>query len=126
MMAKILIADDNPRDVAVLKDQLKKLGHVVTYCEYSQDAQVKIRRGTMDYAIFDGCLPRYSDQKWPSSEWGGVFLAREARRFWPNLPCVVYTNNLEQDYLDQLEEMGVPVFLKGIHNANDIITKLGL
>ena len=72
-MAKVLIADDTDRDVSHLTSLLKQKGHEVVRVLCSIDAQREIVEGCVDCAVYDGSLPRYSDMRDISSEWGAGF-----------------------------------------------------
>lgn len=125
-MARVLIADDSPKDVLTLVRRLAELGHEVIYSGYSLEAQTIMHYDKINCAIFDGCLPKDSDGLNPSGEWGGAFLAREAKRVLPDLKCVVYTTGLDEKYLAQLTDLRVPVFLKRVDSVDSLIEALGL
>lgn len=125
-MARVLVADDSIKDALPLVIRLTELGHDVTYSGYSQEAQKIIRCEKIDCAVFDGYLPRYPDRLNPSEEWGGAFLAREAKRLSPNFRCAVYTHGLGEKHLNDLTEMHVKVFLKGTDSIDDVISTIGI
>lgn len=126
-MKRVLVVDDRINDVRELMEEIKLRGHEVVYTSCSLDAQSAIRQRPIDCAVYDGSLPRYADpNENPSPEWGGIFLVRETRRFFPNMPVAVYTHGLEGKPLADLTERKVPIFIKGEDTIDAILKSIGL
>ncbi|MEI7719288.1 MAG: response regulator [archaeon] len=126
-MAKVLIADDTDRDVSHLTSLLKQNGHEVIRALCSVDAQREIVAGQADCAVYDGSLPRYTDMQDISSEWGAAFLARESRRRRPEMPCIVYTHGISnQEHIQTLRDLNVPIFIKEYEDFSVMFKRLGL
>ncbi len=80
-MSKILIVDDEPKSVRLLRVQLEHLGHAICQAYSFDDAMAKLDRELFDLLITDVRLPDGS----------GIELTRKARKRQPPIPVIVVT-----------------------------------
>jgi len=127
-MATVLIVDDVRRDVQHLIETIEFRGHSVVYYSYSQIAQKVLREGSLrpDCAIYDIMMPRYEDDSELSAELGGILLVRETQRRSPSTRMVIHTSGLEGELRNEVDGLGVPVFIKNDNRVGDIVRTLGL
>ncbi len=57
-MAKILIADDSPTDIAFIKEALKSTPHQIVTAADGEEAEKTIRAGGVDLVILDVVMPK--------------------------------------------------------------------
>ncbi len=80
-MSKILIVDDEPRGVKLLRLRLEDAGHAVTGTGSYREAVGRLSGELLDLLVTDVRLPDGS----------GIDLVAEARRIQPELPVIVVT-----------------------------------
>ena len=84
-MAKVLVVDDDPAILEILRAYLEKEGHEVVVASNGLDAEFEL--GSADVAVLDWMLPGQS----------GVDLTRRARAAYPNLPLLLLTARGDED-----------------------------
>ena len=84
-MARVLVVDDDPAILEILKVYLEKDGHEVVLASNGLDAELDL--GSVDVAVLDWMLPGQS----------GVDLTRRARASYPNLPLLLLTARGDED-----------------------------
>ena len=80
-MSKILVVDDEPKSLKLLRMRLEEMGHVLVDCDGVCRATESLERELFDLLITDVRLPDGS----------GIDLTRRARQLQPLLPVVVIT-----------------------------------
>ena len=80
-MSKILIVDDEPRSVKLLRLRFEEIGHLVKGAGSLKDASLKLKSELFDLLITDVRLPDGS----------GINLIKYAKKIQPDLPIVVIT-----------------------------------
>ena len=124
-MAKVLIADDCRRDIEHLETELRRRSHEVLHVGCGRDAQAALIQQGIEFAIYDGYMPRFVGEQ-VSHESEGVFLARETKRKFPDMRCVVYSHGLIDKHRDDLRKIGVPYLNKGNDSTEEVLRVLGL
>lgn len=116
-MAKILVLDDEPRWLELIRDKLSGLGHEVLTTADCVDAIGKIRTNLPDLVIVDLRMPVS----------GGAVLLM-LREDWPEIPVVVHTvySGYRQDpHLSGMAGFAVksPELTELVSVVNGVLTK---
>lgn len=96
---KVLIVDDNPTNLGILKMQVKSWGMSATLCKCGQEALHHVGEG-FDLAILDVVMPGMD----------GYELIREIRKAHPTLPIIVLTS-IGPEKRMTAEDLGISVVL---------------
>lgn len=84
-VAKVLVVDDDPAVLEILRAYLKREGHEVVAAADGLEGERQL--GSVDVAVLDWMLPGQS----------GVELTRRARDLHPNLPLLLLTARGDED-----------------------------
>jgi DNA-binding response OmpR family regulator len=113
----ILLADDDPDFLFVMKRSIEKAGFIVVAQESEEDAEFWLKKNKPDLAIFDLMMERDDS---------GFVLAYHAKKAYPDLPVILLTAvtaetgrsfGIEPD--DQNRWIKADLYLeKGLHHEN--------
>jgi len=100
---RILFVDDEPAIAQMVEQQLTNLGYAVEVRTSSVDALELLQSAPerFDLLITDMTMPQMT----------GVNLAKEIRRFCPDMPVILCTGFSEQINEEMAREMGISTFL---------------
>jgi PAS domain S-box-containing protein len=107
---RVLLVDDEPQIVAMLRESLEALGYRVTATASSEEAQRLFAEdpGRFDLVITDLSMPRLS----------GVTLVRELRSMRPGIPVILCTGFSQGLTEERLSDLGVgAVLMKPVPRA---------
>ncbi|HTN43430.1 MAG TPA: response regulator [Nitrospiria bacterium] len=90
-MKRILLADDDPDTLLVLKDRLESLGYQVHTVSNGQEAVEEVGRGDFSAVIMDIKMP----------ELDGIEALRKIKQNRPNTPVIMITS-VKEKILDVL------------------------
>jgi CheY-like chemotaxis protein len=99
-MARILVADDEPTDLALLDTILRGAGHQVLMVATGSAAAEAIKNRPFDLVITDLAMP----------EGNGLDLIREIRKDFPKLPVIVISG-FAPEYLQRAGDLGADFIL---------------
>jgi CheY-like chemotaxis protein len=100
-MAKILVIDDAPRNLDLLKIVLRRKGHEVVLAGKGRTGLNLFRQERPNVVILDFMLP----------DIGGLDVLKEIRTFDPNTPVIIYTGFATEEREQQVRELGVTEFI---------------
>ena len=101
MALSVLVAEDNPINREILKEQLQALGVQVTLAEDGVQALLRWDEASFDLVITDVNMPRLD----------GYQLARRLRELDPQVPIIGVTANALREEGEQCLEAGMNVWL---------------
>lgn len=115
-MARILVVDDSPTDIAWLKGILAKAGHEVEEATSGEEAIARVRRGDIDAVLMDVVMPGVNGFQATRT------LARDERT--AKVPIIVVSSkNQETDRLWALRQ-GAREYLTKPVKERDLLDKL--
>ena len=98
---KVLVAEDNPINREILKEQLQTLGVQVTLAEDGEQAVLRWQEGTFDLIITDVNMPKID----------GYQLTRHIRQFDPAIAIIGVTANALREEGEQCLAAGMSAWL---------------
>ena len=101
-MAKILVIDDAPSILDLLKIVLRRKGHEVVLADKGRTGLDLFRQERPNVTILDFMLP----------DIGGLDVLKEIRTLDPNTPVIIHTGFATEEREQQARELGVTEFLK--------------
>ena len=101
MALSVLVAEDNPINREILKEQLCALGVRVTLAEDGEQALLRWGEGSFDVVITDVNMPKLD----------GYQLTRRLREVDPDVPIIGVTANAMREEGEQCLEAGMTVWL---------------
>jgi CheY-like chemotaxis protein len=102
---RLVLVDNDPGALELLQLDLTLEGHeVVGTAAQGEEAIDVIEATAPDAVVLDYRMPPGID---------GLEVARRARRRWPGLRMLMYTNHLRTDLVRQAERLDVPFLRKG-------------
>ncbi|MBU1046550.1 response regulator [Patescibacteria group bacterium] len=85
-MKKIMIVDDEPHVMRMNEKILKDKGFETVLCESGNEALLVLESGVVvDLVFIDLHMP----------DGNGIFLIKEVKKRFPNVPCILQTGALE-------------------------------
>lgn len=99
---RILIADDEPQILSLLKEALFQEGALVTLCRDGQAALEALEKNTYTVVVCDVMMPRKT----------GVEVVRELRDRKDETPFVLMSSYIGEDVFDACKGLGRLVFLQ--------------
>ncbi|PTX93974.1 hypothetical protein DB345_20620 [Spartobacteria bacterium LR76] len=119
---RVLIVDDNPTNLGILKMQVRSWGMSATLCKSAQAALEIVRnKAGFDLAIFDFVMP----------EMDGYQLSQEVRKLRPSLPILLLTS-IGLGKRTSAESLGVsvvlskPIKIRPLQNAIRAALRIGV
>ena len=111
----VLIVDDNPRAIKIIRNVLSGLG-------VSQISTAKDNKRARAIVAHDVVHLIICDWKWKSA--AGLQLLKEVRKTHPNILFIVVTENVDADSVLAAKEAGVDAFIGKPFTANTVEEKL--
>ena len=97
---KILVVDDNPYDLILIKELLNKEYHIQTVSS-ARAALQSLRNQSFNLVITDMCMPKMD----------GFKLVESIKSQWPGIPVIMVSATLEKNCQQKVLEMNVAAFL---------------
>jgi CheY-like chemotaxis protein len=115
-MKKIVIADDEPHVLRVLKLSLKNEGYAVETCANGKEALALLQQAIPDILITDIQMPQI----------GGEELCRHIQEHMPdrNFPIFVLTSRTEIEHREWTREIDNLLFLEKPVSIRDLVGKI--
>jgi CheY-like chemotaxis protein len=115
-MKKIVIADDEPHVLRVLKLSLKNEGYAVETCANGKEALALLQQAIPDILITDIQMPQI----------GGEELCRHIQEQMPdrNFPIFVLTSRTEIEHREWTREIDNLLFLEKPVSIRDLVGKI--
>lgn len=112
----ILVVDDEPPIREALVKTLQSNGYRCYTAEDGSDALALYftRRGEIDLVLTDLAM----------AQMDGIHLARSLRRIDPRVKIVVSSGHIQRDAAQELEALGVKIFIEKPYNAEKLLTSL--
>lgn len=107
----ILVADDEPGILNLMKDALTRHGHKVTCVENGVDAVNTLNKGNFDMIFMDIRMPRGD----------GLTALKQIQAKWPELPVIIITGCGQRDLIDEVVNMGSFACLVKPFSIRDVI-----
>ncbi|RIH87169.1 response regulator transcription factor [Calidithermus roseus] len=111
-MARVLLVDDDPSIHEVLGAYLRQEGHEVL--EARDGAEALARLGSADVLILDLMLPRV----------GGLEVAREVRRNYPDMPILMLTAKGEEEERIQGLDSGADDYVVKPFSPREVVARV--
>jgi CheY-like chemotaxis protein len=97
---KILVVDDNPYDLILIKELLNEEYHIQTVSS-AKAALKSLRKQSFNLVITDMCMPQMD----------GFEFIESIKKLYPYLPIVLLSASLEGDYKQKADEMDIAAYL---------------
>ncbi|MEA3019529.1 MAG: hypothetical protein QOI47_1053 [Actinomycetota bacterium] len=102
---RLVLVDNDASALELIELDLALEGHeIVGTAAQGEEALSVIEAAAPDAVVLDFRMPPGID---------GLEVARRAKRRWPELHVLLYSNHMRRDLLDQAEQIGVPYLQKG-------------
>ena len=111
---KVLVAEDNPVNMAVVKRFLMKWGIETVGAVNGREAVEKFELGKYDLLLFDLEMP----------EMDGASALKEIRKFDPEIPIVAFTAAIYENIQKDLKEKGFTDYIHKPFRPEDLHSKI--
>jgi len=111
---KVLLAEDNPINMAVVKRLLGKWGIEIVSATNGREAVEKFEPGKYDILLLDLEMP----------ELDGTSALKEIRKFDQQVPIVAFTAAVYENMHADLREKGFNDFINKPFNPEDLYSKI--
>jgi len=111
---KVLLAEDNPINMAVVKRLLGKWGIDIVLATNGREAVEKFEPGKYDILLLDLEMP----------ELDGTSALKEIRKFDQQVPIVAFTAAVYENMYNDLREKGFNDFINKPFSPEDLYSKI--
>lgn len=107
----ILVADDEPGILSLMRDALTRYGHKVTCVESGVDAVNMLQKDKFDIIFMDIRMPKGD----------GLTALKQIQIKWPKTPVIIITGCGQRDLIDEVVNMGSFACLVKPFSIKDVI-----